>query len=197
MTFLERLDAARQERAREYVELTKASPKEDSEAKRSDRRGAGDECGVAGALVEYLEVLDEAGWEECRSIEKRALEVFAGLARDPSEHEHEQHGLWREFVASLERALAGFAASRGRSVVDIFDEVRRALRDGDADASDLVAAIGEATDYVSWARDMRRCAALRSYAIDAEGLSSAQWGPDRGYCNLRRRSFSSDDDSPK
>ena len=110
MTFLERLDAARQERAREYVELTKASPKEDSETKRGDRRGAaGDECGVAGALVEYLMHLDEVGWEECRSIEKRALEVFAGLARDPSEHEHEQHGLWREFVASLERSWVGLS----------------------------------------------------------------------------------------
>ncbi|KAH8048482.1 ammonium transmembrane transporter [Aureococcus anophagefferens] len=81
-------------------------------------------------------------------------------------------------------------ASRGRSAASLLADVRAAHARGDADA--LVAAVAEATDFEAWARDMRRCAALRTYAVP--GSSSAHWGPERGFANLRRRSRSFSDD---
>lgn len=178
MTFLERLGAARDARERDYVEL-----------KRGESKG-GAASDTVTELLEYLEHLDDAGWAEVRAIEARALDVFSGLARPAEEFEHDQHELWAEFVASLERALVAFAERRGRSAASLLADVRAAHARGDADA--LVAAVAEATDFEAWARDMRRCAALRTYAVP--GSSSAHWGPERGFANLRRRSRSFSDD---
>lgn len=133
------------------------------------------------------------GWSECAEIEARALEVFGGFARDPSSHDHEMHALHREWLDSLDRALGKFARSRGRDFDAVLADVRAARDRGDETAAGLLGAVADATDYASWARDMRRSAALATYVLGVGGGPD----PERGYANLRRRagSGSSSDDS--
>lgn len=189
MTFLDLLTAARVESAKACKDLRWCS--DDSACgSGSGGRVLDDDCESARELLEYLEHLDSEGWAALDRIEDRAMDVFQGLARDPTEHSHTMHELHRDYVDSLEATVESFARRQGRSFDEIMESVRKGMLRGDRHASAVIRAVEEATDFVSWAREMRRSAALKAYALPDSDY------PERGYANLRRRhsSSSSNDD---
>ncbi|KAJ1457908.1 hypothetical protein M885DRAFT_614920 [Pelagophyceae sp. CCMP2097] len=129
------------------------------------------------AAADYLEHLDAEGWAAVRNVEARALSAFTGAR---GEHAHSHHALHREYVESLDGQLASFASARGSTLDAVAEQLR-----GAPECPALVAALSDAADYASWAREMRHASALFSYAVEPHPARAGDEA-DRGHANLRR-----------
>ena len=128
MTFLQRLDAARREAAREpvvHLSVHRGSCAAEDKAARSDDGGDDDDDDDdwPALLLDYLEHLEEEGWAECRELEARALPAFAVRRRDEEEEkegtEHDEKAAGASSASAPER--------RGCGDADDFSHVHHAL----------------------------------------------------------------------